>query len=114
MCIEGYIALARKLTGGANTSAARTKNPEEEAKKMRTKQKKPFERRKPVFGKILREASAECAPGLFVAKSPNKRYTGEFCGHWFENGEALVSAADAFRLELKGCEIMETGAQNDY
>lgn len=114
MCIEGYIALALKVTGGANKSAARANNPEDESKNMRTKQKKPFERTRPVFGKIQREANAECAPGLFVAKSPNKRYTGEFCGHWFENGEALVTAADAFRLELKGCDIQETGAQNVY
>ncbi len=114
MKIEGYIALARTVAGGANESAVRKIKPEDKSKKMLSKSKKPFEKTMPVFGKASKGSTAESVPKLYVAKSPNKRYTGEYCGQWFENGEALVTAADAFKLELKGCEITEAGAHNDH
>lgn len=46
---------------------------------------------------------------LFLARSPNVRYTGELSGSWFEDGRAIVKWEEALDLEEAGCSIEVIG-----
>ena len=117
MSYDGYIALARKVAGvpdgGASGNGGGGAPPA-----------RPFEiaggecpergaYKNANNGRESLEPKSNRIPKLFIAKCPNRRYSGDYCGHWFESGEALVTATEAFALELKGCQICTCGDEDD-
>ncbi|MEP0813308.1 MAG: hypothetical protein HRF49_01405 [bacterium] len=51
---------------------------------------------------------------LFVARTRNRRYTGEICGVWFSDGEALCAKEEAEALLEAGCEVTVCGGTDDF
>jgi len=54
------------------------------------------------------EAFGLSSPGrIYQVKTPNRHFTGELLGVWFEDGKAEVSEALAVVFQNRGLEVVE-------